>query len=227
MLALETLSCRKINNSLLYGLLWCSYCIPHQLMHWIRLASSNPDPEINPEGGTILRDEDIRLLVTVVLVLMHSWRYLPRPLQRWLLSRTKQIRTDELTFDGLCFGILQLTIAAELAGLDGYQYETRRKSGCASSEQAIVGEHAWKHLRIISVLEYFDIEFWFACRCDTNLSNQKTCQCDKKNVRNRFYIFIDRSASKSTLFSFSNQFTVAHGVWPWVQTRCKRNISRA
>ena len=49
------------------------------------------------------------------------------------------------------FGILQLTIAAELAGLDGYQYETRRKSGCASSEQAIVGEHAWKHLRIISV----------------------------------------------------------------------------
>lgn len=151
MLALETLSCRKINNSLLYGLLWCSYCIPHQLMHWIRLASSNPDPEINPEGGTILRDEDIRLLVTVVLVLMHSWRYLPRPLQRWLLSRTKQIRTDELTFDGLCFGILQLTIAAELAGFDGYQYETRRKSGCASSEQAIVGEHAWKHLRIISV----------------------------------------------------------------------------
>merc|ERR1719198_2384777 len=87
----------------------------------MRLASSNPDPEINPEGGTILRDEDIRLLVTVVLVLMRSWRHLPRPLQRWLLSRTKQIRTDELTFDGLCFGILQLTIAAELAGLDGYQ----------------------------------------------------------------------------------------------------------
>lgn len=224
MLALETLSCRKINNSLLYGLLWCSYCIPHQLMYWIRLASSNPDPEINPEGGTILRDEDIRLLVTVVLVLMRSWRYLPRPLQRWLLSRTKQIRTDELTFDGLCFGILQLTIAAELAGLDGYQYETRRKSGCASSEQAIVGEHAWKHLRIISV-------FWHRVLICMPMRHEpqqpKDVPMRQKNVRNRFYIFIDRSASKSTLFSFSNQFTVAHGVWPWVQTRCKRNISRA